>query len=203
MSPIVIFVLAFAAAACANSETDAPDMAQIGEVDAPGIEQPGPIAAGDCNRDLRPIMFVHGGFGGGDNFELQAQRLTSKLLFPKGHPYAPDFPSDAEIDGITPESLRAFHDIYYRPGNAYLILSGDVTQADVQKLLALTQASPHPEMADDGPEQWGAEVRVTMKDGRVAARRVEKRRVHHAMVERGGYARRQRRADIKNYRHQR
>lgn len=82
-----------------------------------------------------------------------AQRLTSKLLFPPGHPYAPDFPTDAEIDAVTPEALRAFHDIYYRPGNAYLILSGDVTQADVQKLVESTlgkwkpyegEVPPHP-----------------------------------------------------------
>ncbi|PRQ08235.1 M16 family metallopeptidase [Enhygromyxa salina] len=90
-----------------------------------------------------------------------AQRLTQKLLFPPGHPYAPDFPTDAEIDAVTPEALRAFHDLYYRPGNAYLILSGDVTQADVQKLVESTlgrwkpfegEVPPHPLEAFTGAD---------------------------------------------------
>ena len=67
-----------------------------------------------------------------------AQRLTAKLLYPKGHPYAPDFPTDAEIDAVTPEALRAFHTTWYQPGNAFLILSGDVTKADVEKMVEKT-----------------------------------------------------------------
>lgn len=72
-----------------------------------------------------------------DGGEL-AQRLTSKLLYPAGHPYAPDFPTDAEIDGVTVEKLQQFHSTWYRPGNAYLLLSGDVTEADVKKLVEST-----------------------------------------------------------------
>src|ERR1051326_4335326 len=30
-----------------------------------------------CDKTKRPILFVHGIMGGGDNFELQAQRFTS------------------------------------------------------------------------------------------------------------------------------
>ena len=67
-----------------------------------------------------------------------AQRLTSMVLFPKGHPYAQPFPTEAEIDAIKAEDLRKFHDTWYRPGNAYLILSGDVTKADVEKLVEKT-----------------------------------------------------------------
>jgi zinc protease len=67
-----------------------------------------------------------------------AQRLTAKLLYPAGHPYAPDFPTDTEIDEVTVASLQAFHDTWYRPGNAYLLLSGDVTKADVEKLVEQT-----------------------------------------------------------------
>jgi zinc protease len=72
-----------------------------------------------------------------DGGEL-AQRLTSKLLYPEGHPYAPDFPTDAEIDGVTVASLQTFHQTWYRPGNAYLLLSGDITKADVEKLVEQT-----------------------------------------------------------------
>jgi zinc protease len=72
-----------------------------------------------------------------DGGEL-AQRLTSKLLYPAGHPYAPDFATDAQIDAVTVASLQAFHSTWYRPGNAYLLLSGDVTKADVEKLVEQT-----------------------------------------------------------------
>src|SRR5581483_10044657 len=43
----------------------------------------------------------------------------------------------------------------------------------VTRLLALTEARPHPDMADDSDKQWGAEVIVTLKDGRRLSRRVD------------------------------
>jgi 2-methylcitrate dehydratase PrpD len=51
---------------------------------------------------------------------------------------------------------------------------------EIMRLLDLTTASPHPDMADDAEEQWGAEVIVTLKDGRRLARRVDN------LVGRGG-----------------
>lgn len=50
----------------------------------------------------------------------------------------------------------------------------------VTRLLGMTEARPHPDMADDAQEQWGAEVIVTMKDGRRLSRRVDN------LVGRGG-----------------
>jgi 2-methylcitrate dehydratase PrpD len=44
---------------------------------------------------------------------------------------------------------------------------------EIQRLLDLTTASPHPDMADDADKQWGAEVIVTLKDGTRLARRVD------------------------------
>ncbi len=44
---------------------------------------------------------------------------------------------------------------------------------EIQALLRITTARPHPDMANDGAEQFGAEVRVTLKDGRVISRRVD------------------------------
>jgi 2-methylcitrate dehydratase PrpD len=55
-----------------------------------------------------------------------------------------------------------------------------VMEPRIRALLAITQARPHPDMADDAPAQWGAEVIVAMKDGRRLARRVDE------MVGRGG-----------------
>jgi 2-methylcitrate dehydratase PrpD len=50
----------------------------------------------------------------------------------------------------------------------------------VRKLLAVTAARAHPDMPDDAEEQWGAEVIVTLHDGRRLARRIDQ------LVGRGG-----------------
>jgi 2-methylcitrate dehydratase PrpD len=50
----------------------------------------------------------------------------------------------------------------------------------IGRLLAVTEARPHPDLADDGPEQWGAEVIVTLEDGRRLSRRTDN------LVGRGG-----------------
>ncbi len=50
----------------------------------------------------------------------------------------------------------------------------------IRALLAVTEARPHPDMADDAEEQWGAEVIVWRHDGQRLARRIEQ------LVGRGG-----------------
>ena len=50
----------------------------------------------------------------------------------------------------------------------------------IRALLERTTARPHPDMADDASEQFGAEVRVTLNDGRNYSRRVD------GLVGRGG-----------------
>ena len=52
--------------------------------------------------------------------------------------------------------------------------------SEIQRLLDLTKASPHPDMADESDEQWGAEVIVTLKDGKRLSRRINN------LVGRGG-----------------
>lgn len=46
-------------------------------------------------------------------------------------------------------------------------------EPEVQALLARTVARAHPDMADDAAQQFGAEVRVTLHDGRIVSRRVD------------------------------
>jgi 2-methylcitrate dehydratase PrpD len=46
-------------------------------------------------------------------------------------------------------------------------------EPSVRRIMAVTEASPHPDMADDASEQWGAEVIVTMQDGQQLSRRVD------------------------------
>ncbi|MFV8751231.1 M16 family metallopeptidase [Nannocystaceae bacterium ST9] len=67
-----------------------------------------------------------------------AQRLAGQLLYPPGHPYGPKLPTDADVDAITLDAIKAFHDTWYKPNNAYLILSGDVTKDEVRKLVEKT-----------------------------------------------------------------
>jgi len=43
----------------------------------------------------------------------------------------------------------------------------------VRRLLAMTTAGPHPDMPPDGPKQFGAEVIVTLDDGKRVSRRVD------------------------------
>ncbi len=50
----------------------------------------------------------------------------------------------------------------------------------IRALLAVTEARPHPDMADDAEEQWGAEVIVWHRDGRRLSRRIDQ------LVGRGG-----------------
>ena len=50
----------------------------------------------------------------------------------------------------------------------------------IRRVLALTEARPHPDMPGQAPKQWGAEVVVTLEDGRRLSRRVDE------MVGRGG-----------------
>jgi len=48
-----------------------------------------------------------------------------------------------------------------------------VMEERVRRLLPRITTGPHPDMPDDGPKQFGAEVVVTMKDGRRLARRID------------------------------
>ena len=50
----------------------------------------------------------------------------------------------------------------------------------VRAVMARTTTRAHPDIADDSAEQFGAEVRVTLRDGRVVARRVD------GLIGRGG-----------------
>jgi 2-methylcitrate dehydratase PrpD len=43
----------------------------------------------------------------------------------------------------------------------------------VRRLLPLVTTQPHPDMPDDSPKQFGAEVIVTMQDGRRLSRRID------------------------------
>ena len=85
-------------------------------------------------------------------------------------------------------ALEAKFSVQYVTARA--LLSGSVRLCDfeaeayaepeIRRLLEITQARPHPDMADDAPQQWGAEVIVWLNSGRRLSRRVDQ------LVGRGG-----------------
>lgn len=60
--------------------------------------------------------------------------LLDMQLYPEGHPYGRPFPTDEKIDGVTTAQLAEFHETYWRPNNAYLMFSGDITVEEAEKL---------------------------------------------------------------------
>ena len=66
------------------------------------------------------------------------QTLVGMRVYPDGHPYGRPFLTDEEIDKITVDELKKFHDTWYRPNNAYVILSGDITKDQAEKLVKKT-----------------------------------------------------------------
>ena len=78
-------------------------------------------------------------------------------------------------------SLQAKFSVQYIVARA--LLSGAVRLKDfegeahrdpeIMRLLDVTDAEPHPEMTDNPDQQWGAEIVVTLKDGRKVSRRVD------------------------------
>jgi predicted Zn-dependent peptidase len=65
-----------------------------------------------------------------------ASRALGAAVFGGSHRYGrPAAGSAATIPTFTPEALRAFHAAHYRPGNAALIVVGDVTRESVSPLL--------------------------------------------------------------------
>ena len=48
-----------------------------------------------------------------------------------------------------------------------------IYEPDVRRMMALTTTRPHPDMPDDSPNQFGAEVRVTLKNGVTLSRKID------------------------------
>jgi zinc protease len=63
-----------------------------------------------------------------------ADHLFGMVAYPAGHPYGRPIPSEAQVDAVTVDAIKSFHDRFYRSNNAYLILSGDITVAEAEKL---------------------------------------------------------------------
>ena len=82
---------------------------------------------------------------------------SDRILFGDDHPYGqPVDGLERTIDAITLDDVRAFHAAHYRPGNASLVVSGDIDEAtlpsQLEAILAAWKAAPPP--AAPRPLPW-------------------------------------------------
>lgn len=68
------------------------------------------------------------------NSDVLADQLFDMVAYPSGHPYGRPLPTEAQIDAVTVDAVKKFHDTFYRSNNSYLILSGDITVPEAEKL---------------------------------------------------------------------
>ncbi len=100
-----------------------------------------------------------------------ASVLFARTLYGPEHPYGrPYLTDEASIRAITVDDLRTFHDRYFRPNNAFLVVVGDVTLDDLvprlEKHFGEWQPGEVPEIEVPTPRQVGArEVLLVDKPG--------------------------------------
>jgi zinc protease len=93
-----------------------------------------------------------------------ALRVVPTLLYGKGHPYAMPFTgtgTEASVSKMTREDLARFHDTWFKPNNATLLVVGDTTLAEIKPRLEKLLASWKP---GDVPKRTLPEVQQPEKD---------------------------------------
>ena len=96
--------------------------------------------------------------------QSMALRVVPTLLYGKGHPYALPFTgtgTEASVSKMTREDLAKFHDTWFKPNNATLLVVGDTTLADIKPKLEKLLASWKP---GDVPKRTLPEVQQPEKD---------------------------------------
>lgn len=63
-----------------------------------------------------------------------SSRMAARAIYGEESPYARPFPTPAQIEGMTREQALAFHARHYLPGNAMLVVAGDIKPAQARKL---------------------------------------------------------------------
>ena len=67
-----------------------------------------------------------------------ALRVFPVLLYGEGHPYGIPFTgsgTEASVEAVTRAQLEAYHDTWFRPNNATVIVVGDITMAEIRPKL--------------------------------------------------------------------
>jgi zinc protease len=76
--------------------------------------------------------------------QSMALRVVPTLLYGKGHPYAVPFTgtgTEASVGKMTREDLGKFHETWFKPNNATLLIVGDTTLGEMQPKLEKLLAS--------------------------------------------------------------
>ena len=76
-----------------------------------------------------------------------ALRVVPALIYGKGHPYAVPFTgtgTEASVGKMTREDLARFHDTWFKPNNATLLVVGDTSMAEIKPKLERLLASWKP-----------------------------------------------------------
>jgi zinc protease len=79
--------------------------------------------------------------------QSMALRVVPSLLYGKDHPYAVPFTgtgTEASVKKMTREDLAKFHETWFRPNNATLLVVGDTTLAEIKPKLEKLLASWKP-----------------------------------------------------------
>lgn len=99
-----------------------------------------------------------------------ADEMFERFTYDPASRYArPEGGSDASVRAITREGVAEFHERRYRPGGATLIVAGDVTAEDVQRMAAAafggwTGARPSIALTSDAPARRSRAVHLVAKE---------------------------------------
>jgi zinc protease len=101
-------------------------------------------------------------------YGLADERLH-QMLFPAGHPYSwPTIGYTPDLEAITLEDARAFYSTYYTPGNAVLVIAGDIGPDDAfalaERYFGDLPSGPGIPAAEPAGELVPSERRATMED---------------------------------------
>jgi predicted Zn-dependent peptidase len=109
---------------------------------------------------------------GRDNASTIANLAFPRILYGRSHRYGTSFMgTEASLNGITVTDLRTFHDRFYQPANAHLLVVGDITAdsvvAKLEKAFGAwknTGAAPKPEVPA-APQHGPREIYLVDKPG--------------------------------------
>ena len=69
-----------------------------------------------------------------NNIDAIASRVSSALSYGKDHPYG-EFTTQETLKNVTFEDVIDYHNMYYQPNNAYLVVVGDVKSKEIKSVL--------------------------------------------------------------------
>lgn len=96
--------------------------------------------------------------------QFMALRVVPQLVYGKGHPYAVPFTgtgTEASVNKMTREDLAKFHETWFKPNNATLLVVGDTTMDELKPKLEKLLVSWKP---GDVPKKSIPEVAEPEKD---------------------------------------